>query len=983
MMIPVGMRKWPPRSASVKTLPPGHWPLVFVLLLTAITLLLRVWHLNEVPPWLWWDEAGQGLDARDLLHGQFRVFSPRSLGKEPLYIYLTTPFVATWDGEPFAVRLAGAVLGALTVPALYAAGRALLWERPSAGTWTGLLAAALWATNYWPQSINRVGFRVNTLPLVLTLAVVAWLNWVRRPERRRALTFGALAGLTLATYLAARATLLLWPLLYLTLPRPRRAALNATLPWALLTLALVTGPLAAHFALHPQDVVQRVSTFAVLRRAADPAEGVRLLAGSLGRVLGGFFAQAGDPIPRHNIPGRPPFSLPLAVLFAAGLIMTLAGLRRREPRAWTLFLWWGVMILPAILAVEDNPHFLRLFGALPPALVLTAWPVSALALQVGTRGGRGTRRRVLARAAVIAALVALLAGEAVRTARAYFITWARETDLYEWFQGDIWALGERVKAAPGTLGLVPLNPNFGAAYREYTLDYAFREVPILQAQVDEENIEQWLDTYLSARAGTRVLTPIWREGPHVDADPKEILSIYLAREGVQVRRDVLRGLDLLSFRLGEHPDFPAPGRHLTLNRPFTRGLTLLEVRWGAGYPNPDRSGESVAAGTPVWAVLTWRLDQPLPDVKVTLDLVDGQGHRLAADERLLLDARHLPTSRWAPGTIARSYHLLTVPPTQPPGLVLLESRAYDAQTLALLPPQDPTPRISVPLATARVNPALEALEPEALRLVRPLHVPLTPGLTLLGLDAWPQEVAPGQVLTLRLFWQVMTATSLSDRDARVFTVALGHTGIRTTVLLPANLPAGRIVHAYADLRLPPDTPSGTHTLVLALPQGASPLLLGEVTVRGRPRRFRSPPLTHAVSTTFGDTIALLGADVPTPLRAAPGEVVTWTLVWQALRVPDQNLVRFVHLLGPDRRPLAQEDTQPCQGQCPTTSWLSGEVVAEEVRLALPADIVPGTYSLAVGWYDPVTLQRLSAWDERGQRLPDDLMILPFSLEVQR
>ena len=231
----------------------------------ALAALLRLWHLNSTPPWLFFDEAGQGLDARDLLQGEFRSFFPRSFGKEPLYVYLTVPFVALWNGEPAAVRLAGAILGVLMVPALFLAGRALWRESPRRGAWAGLAAAALWATNYWPQSINRIGFQANTFPLMLTLSVVAWLTWTERPTRRRAVTFGFLAGLTLATYLAARITPFLWLLLYLLLPAPKRKALRASWLWSLVAFALVVAPLLIHFAFHPQDFMTRLSSFEVCR----------------------------------------------------------------------------------------------------------------------------------------------------------------------------------------------------------------------------------------------------------------------------------------------------------------------------------------------------------------------------------------------------------------------------------------------------------------------------------------------------------------------------------------------------------------------------------------------------------------------------------------------------------------------------------------------------------------------------------------------
>ena len=275
-----------------------------------------------------------GLDARSLLNGQFRVFFPSAMGKEPLYIYLTTPFVAAWDGQPFAVRLAGALLGALMVPALYAAGRALWPARPTIGLWSGVIAAGLWTVNFWPQSINRIGFQVNPFPLILTLAVIGWLNYTRRPTRRRAIFFGLMAGLTLTTYLAGRITPLLWVLLYVALPRPKRQALRPTLLWALLIGCLIAAPLAIHFALNPGDFFQRVGGFDTLRTDAQQVT-VEKFRWSVQQLLGGFVGFYGDSILRHNLPNRPPFSPVAGALFAVGAILALVTIVRRRDQGAT------------------------------------------------------------------------------------------------------------------------------------------------------------------------------------------------------------------------------------------------------------------------------------------------------------------------------------------------------------------------------------------------------------------------------------------------------------------------------------------------------------------------------------------------------------------------------------------------------------------------------------------------------------------------
>lgn len=69
-------------------------------------------------------------------------------------------------------------------------------------------------------------------------------------------------------------------------------------------------------------------------------------------------------------------------------------------------------------------------------------------------------------------------------------------------------------------------------------------------------------------------------------------------------------------------------------------------------------------------------------------------------------------------------------------------------------------------------------------------------------------------------------------------------------------------------------------------------------------------------------------------------------------------MRFIHVLGADGRPVTQEDSPPCTGAYPATSWLPGEVLIEQARLILPAELATGTYRLAVGWYDATTFQWL-------------------------
>jgi len=80
---------------------------------------------------------------------------------------------------------------------------------------------------------------------------------------------------------------------------------------------------------------------------------------------------------------------------------------------------------------------------------------------------------------------------------------------------------------------------------------------------------------------------------------------------------------------------------------------------------------------------------------------------------------------------------------------------------------------------------------------------------------------------------------------------------------------------------------------------------------------------------------------------------------------------FTHLLDETGQQRGQRDSIPCGGACPTTGWLVGEVVTDVYDIPVDPGAPPGDYTIAVGWYDAST----------GQRLPTDngdRVLLPVS-----
>jgi hypothetical protein len=159
-------------------------------------------------------------------------------------------------------------------------------------------------------------------------------------------------------------------------------------------------------------------------------------------------------------------------------------------------------------------------------------------------------------------------------------------------------------------------------------------------------------------------------------------------------------------------------------------------------------------------------------------------------------------------------------------------------------------------------------------------------------------------------------------------------------LLERYLPMGDVVHK-----------GGWHTgdpffLVYRVPAGSQ--------AQVRP--------THEARATWRDWIGLLGYDLDRDVYQA-GEAVQVTLYYQGLQRMDRHYTVFLHLLGSQNpatgSPLwAQDDSEPCRGFYPTTSWHEGEIVVDRLELVIPPDAPPGEYELTIGFYYVWTGERL-------------------------
>ncbi|MCC6613722.1 MAG: hypothetical protein IT320_09610 [Anaerolineae bacterium] len=134
----------------------------------------------------------------------------------------------------------------------------------------------------------------------------------------------------------------------------------------------------------------------------------------------------------------------------------------------------------------------------------------------------------------------------------------------------------------------------------------------------------------------------------------------------------------------------------------------------------------------------------------------------------------------------------------------------------------------------------------------------------------------------------------------------------------------------------------------------------------------TPPSQSVDGALFGDQIALVGYDLEgTTFR--PGDVVRFRPYWRAPVKPGANLSMFIHVrLLDDPAPVAQYDGNPAQPGRLTLQWDDPEelIVGPWAEIALPGDLVPGDYDIALGLYDCATGVRLTLADGADSwRLP--------------
>ncbi|MBN2305057.1 MAG: glycosyltransferase family 39 protein, partial [Anaerolineae bacterium] len=340
---------------------------LFLALLTLIAFGLRAWELNDTLH-LFIDEVNFASAIRLFWHDtNIPILEPISgnIAFPKVYPYWQTFTVALMGRDLAALRIVSAVIGALTVPALYALAR-VLFDRPTA--W---IAAALLVVFPPHLHFSRIGINNIADPLFGTLAFACLGRAMQSRHRRDYALAGVLLGLTQYFYEGGR---LLYPGVVLLWIGFTGLIWRRRLPdQGLITLVLAAGIVAApvYYTLWARDLPTTARVDNVGLTDAEVKNLITLDADAWDRQrwhveeMFLFYVQ----LPEASLfyGGDTPLLLVYMVPpFLAGVAVVLA--RRRAPGPLLLILW-GTLV-PLGNALMSGPPGAARFVVVLPAVVL-------------------------------------------------------------------------------------------------------------------------------------------------------------------------------------------------------------------------------------------------------------------------------------------------------------------------------------------------------------------------------------------------------------------------------------------------------------------------------------------------------------------------------------------------------------------------------------------------------------------------------------
>jgi uncharacterized protein YjeT (DUF2065 family) len=928
---------------------------LWIVGVTAILLLaygVRVWNVSYAD--LTFDEVATVVVAHRPLAGVLHYIMQATREHPPFYYFLLSLWFKVAGTEEFIVRYPSVLIGVLGVAAGFRVGKRLLGVE--GGWWTAVLLAVM------PYSIwaGRTG-RMYALVLLLALMTLdAWCRWIQHPDGRHGAT---LIGFTLIGILTHYYLALLWAVEGMSLILFPHRTRPIRRPW-LLTLASVLTALGSFIFLSPgihRTLIATLSRFPVHELRLEE---LRLAIMDLYLYW-------------HHSTLWPPV---LSGLILTGIGWGLAW--RKSPLTGGLLSLWATIPTVIIFFIPE---------AIKSRYLMIVFPALALSMAAALT----YLRPHLLRLGIAFLVLVTLIKHWDRLFLPPDTTFSEQVAyLYKIAQpGDALVMNG---PWPALLLIYYPPPDYLNVYR-----IPQAAPPGFNAEVDLPHLEQ-----IAAQH-----PQLWVSyGAVKDADPTFEVSRWLAENAYNVDR---------VHDLALYITPPAITHTVASDIGFGEALQLVEaaVDHTRCFPDDTLRVRLEWEGQ----TLSWRISYHL-----ALFGPDGQNW---LDRDFVMGPLYQVTTAYLPERWIEQRGL-RLPPGLPPGEYTLKLRMQGAE---LVTPESAT---WLTLTTLQVHSRYANTTPSA--QVHTCYLPLVvhdgspntkPGerrtaipqwleatatfddaLQLIGSQPESEVIFQGDFLNLKLWWQgwgllegtLFRLRLTGRRDTDVVTYALG------PVFYPAaQWHTGEIVQQQISYRLLRDLPEGHYHVQLQVvgPDGqfwvvtgqrhaltvkeylsGSTILLegawadiGIIHVKEHSRRYHPSRRREHTDFRFGTLLRLQGYRLKST-RLHAGQSTQLVEYWQALEPPPQIYAVFNHLMSVDGQFIAGFDSWPQGGVYTTDHWVAGEVLDETYTLTVPEGTPPGTYTLYVGVYDPITGMRLPATASNGQCYPNDTVPL-LTLEI--
>ncbi|MGI5916325.1 MAG: ArnT family glycosyltransferase [Anaerolineae bacterium] len=379
------------------------------------------------------------------------------------------------------------------------------------------------------------------------------------------------------------------------------------------------------------------------------------------------------------------------------------------------------------------------------------------------------------------------------------------------------------------------------------------------------------------------------------------------------------------------------------------------------------------------------------DYHLFIHVVDGHGRKWGQWDGPLSDDALIRTSAWRGETPYRTRHTVTLDAGIPPGEYEVRAGLYTVHDHARLPIAGAGTEYSlgnVYVIAAQVPATLGEMD-----IPQPADLRLGAVAQIVGYALADEPVTSGEEIDLTLFWRSLSPTN-TRYELRLWLERDGHE-VHFDPMPPMGedyptdrWTSGEMLRYPYRLHVPPETPGGVYGIYLNLygEEDGVPLLdnglyLADVQIEYLQRMFSLPEIESPLYVEVGDSIELLGYDLPTT-QAQPGESVELTLYWRARQRTDMSFTVFVHLLDEGGQIIGQQDSVPVGGTRPTTGWMPDEIIVDRYVVPVQDGAGPGVCRIALGMYDPASGARLPLRDETGEGFADDRLLLDRLVTIE-